>query len=130
MHLKRSLCAFLIAASLCDAASVDFAVRTNILSLYNRFGVDPQGNILIAANAGTCTLPTVNPLYACGPIWIGKLDASGQKLLFATYLGSIASTGTTSVAGITSDSDGNLIVAAQTIVPDLPTKNPFQSVPK
>jgi hypothetical protein len=22
----------------------------NVLSLYNRFGVDPQGNILIAAN--------------------------------------------------------------------------------
>jgi len=45
------------------------------VSFYNRFGVDRQGNILIAANPESCTLPTVNPLYACGPIWIGKLAA-------------------------------------------------------
>ncbi|HEV3196916.1 MAG TPA: hypothetical protein VGZ73_03390 [Bryobacteraceae bacterium] len=102
----------------------------NFSSLFNRFGVDPQGNILIAANTSSCTLPTVNPLYPCGPIWIGKLDASGQKLLFATYLGNGATTAYTAVAGIAADSNGNLIVAAHTVVPDLPTANAFQSAPK
>ena len=61
-------CAWLIASPWCAAASLDFAVSASVLSLYNRFGVDPQGNILIAANATSCTLPTVNPLYSCGPI--------------------------------------------------------------
>lgn len=123
-------CALLMGAPFCPAATLDFALSTNLSSLFNRFGVDPQGNILIAANTTSCTLPTVNPLYKCGPIWIGKLDASGQKLLFATYLGNGATSAYTAVAGIAADSSGNLIVAAHTIVPDLPTANAYQSAPQ
>src|ERR1700722_17671824 len=74
-------------ASWCPAASIDFAIGVDLPSLYNRFGVDFQGNILIAANPAACTLPGVNPLYKCVPIWIGKLDAVGRNLLFGTYLG-------------------------------------------
>jgi hypothetical protein len=58
----------MMAAPWCAAASLDFAVSVNFSSLYNRFGVDPQGNILIAANpdreagrfraeAAVCDLP-------------------------------------------------------------------------
>jgi len=131
VRFHGSVCgALLIAAPWCAAASLDFAVSANVLSLYNRFGVDPRGNILIAANVTSCRLPTVNPLYACGPIWIGKLDASGQTLLFATYLGTGATTAYTAVAGIAADSGGNVIVAAHTVVPDLPTANAFQSAPQ
>ena len=114
----------------CRAASLDFAISTNLVSLYNRFGVDSQGNILIAANPGTCALPVVNPLYTCGPIWIGKLDASGQTLLFATYLGNGKTDSFTSVAGIAADSNGNVMLAATTVVQDMPTVNAFQSAPK
>jgi hypothetical protein len=123
-------CALLMGAPCCPAASLDFAVSTNLPSLFTRFGVDPQGDILIAANTTSCTLPTVNPMYPCGPIWIGKLDASGQTLLFATYLGNGATSAYTAVAGIAADSSGNLILAAHTVVPDLPTANAFQSAPK
>jgi hypothetical protein len=114
-------------------APLDAAVSVNILSLYNRFGVDAQGNILIAANPASCTLPTVKPLSPCGPLWIGKLDPSGQILLFATYLGNQAAGATavyTQVAGVTADAGGNLIVAAHTVAPDLPTVKPFQDAPK
>jgi len=73
----------------------------------------------------------MNALFKCGPIWIGKLDASGQKLLFATYLGNGLTNGSyTAVAGIAADSNGNLIVAAHSTVPDLPTVRAFQSSPK
>src|SRR5258708_39345420 len=77
--------AFLLTAPWWDAA-VEFAVSLNLPSLFTRFGVDAQGNILIAANPGSCTLPTVKPLYGCGPTWIGKLDSSGHTLLVAPSL--------------------------------------------
>ncbi len=126
----RVLCAFFIGAAWCAAASLDFSVSVSLFSLYNRFGVDPQGNILIAANPSSCTLPTVNPLSTCGPIWIGKLDASGQTLLFATYLGNGMTGGYTSVAGIAADPNGNLVVAAHTVASGLPTANAVQASPK
>jgi len=92
--------------------------------------VDLQGNILIAANPTACTLPTVHPLYTCGPLWIGKLDASGTHLLFASYLGNgIAASEFTTIAGIAADANGNIVVAAHTTTPDLPTVNAFQSAP-
>ena len=121
MRYKRALwCAWLMTAPCCAAASLDFAVSANIASLYNRFGVDPQGNILIAANPESCTLPTVNPLYTCGPIWVAKLDASGQKLLFATYLGNGPTIAYTAVAGVAADASGSVIVAAHTVAEGLP----------
>lgn len=120
-----------MAAQACAGASLDFAISTNLLSLYNRWGVDLQGDILIAANPTACNLPTVKPLYTCGPIWIGKLDPSGQKLLFATYLGAgSAASVVTAVAGIAADANGNIIVAAHTTAANMPVVNAFQSAPK
>ncbi len=130
-----SLLAALGGASWCAAASIDFTIGVDLPSLYNRFGVDLQGNILIAANPAACTLPTMKPLYACGPIWVGKLDPMGKNLLFGTYLGNgsladgIAMNGFTSVAGIAADANGNIIVAAHTTQQDLPTVNAFQASP-
>jgi hypothetical protein len=69
----------------------------------------------------------------CGLIWIGKLDPSGHTLLFATYLGNSPATATllsTQVAGIAADPSGNVIVAAHTLAPDLPTAKPVQATPK
>jgi hypothetical protein len=97
-------------------------VSLNLPSQFTRFGVDAQGNILIAANPSSCTLPTLKPLYGCGLIWIGKLDPSGHTLLFAIYLGNspVAATALfTQTAGIAADPSGNLIVAAPTNFPSL-----------
>ncbi len=129
MRLGCIACALLAVASCCTAASVDFAVSLN-LPLFSRYGVDKQGNILIAANPNSCSLPTVNPLSPCGPIWLGKLDATGQNLVFATYLGNGDASGYTMVAGVAADASGNVIVAAHTVVQDLPTANAFQASPK
>ena len=120
----------LLAAPCCTAASLDFAVSVSLPSLYSRWGVDPQGNILIAAKLTACTLPTVKPLYTCGPIWVGKLDATGKNLLFATYLGNGSATSTfTSVAGVAADANGNIVVAAHTTTLNMPTANAFQATP-
>ena len=121
----------LISAPWCAAATIDFAVSVNLPSLYNRWGVDSQGNILIAAAPAACNLPTVNPLYSCGPLWVGKLDPTGKKLLFGTYLGSgTAQSLNTATAGIAADSNGNIIIAAHTTVQNMPTVNAFQAAPK
>jgi hypothetical protein len=129
VRLSPILASVIIAAPWIGAASVDFAVSANLLSKYDRFGADAQGNILIAAARSTCTLPLVNSLYTCGPIWIGKLDPTGQRLLFATYLGDGTSTGYAVVAGIAADANGNLIVAADTSAPGMPTVNAIQASP-
>jgi photosystem II stability/assembly factor-like uncharacterized protein len=130
----KAFCAWLLAwigVQACAGASLDFAISVNLLSLYNRWGVDLQGNILIAANPTACTLPTVKPLYTCGPIWVGKLDPSGQNLLFATYLGSGTATSVfTAVAGIAADAQGDIVVAAHTTTANLPVVNAFQAAPK
>ena len=114
----------------CRAASIDFAVSANLVAPYTGFAVDQQGDILIAAIPSSCNLPTVSPLSTCGPIWIGKLDPSGKRLLFATYLGSgVSSSVFTTIGGIGADSSGNVIVAAATNAANLPTANAFQSAP-
>ena len=122
--------AIVICAACAHAATLDFAISLPLDTFSGRFGADPQGNILLADTPSTCTLPTVQPLSPCGPIWIAKLDPTGRKLLFATYLGSgVSSSVYTSVAGISADAQGNIIVAAHTTAPDMPVANAFQPAP-
>ena len=129
MRSALCICFALLSASL-SAATLDFAISVNFLSRYDRFAADAQGNILIASAPQACNLPTLNPISTCGPIWIGKLDPTGQRLIFATYLGSgLAGPAQTQVAGIAADSAGNIVVAGHLAGNNLPAVNAYQSAP-
>ena len=86
--LRIGLCAFFIAAA-GRAASLDFAVSANLPGGIPVFAADRDGNILIASRLGTytCPLPIVNAMNTCGPLWVAKLDSTGQHIVFATYFG-------------------------------------------
>jgi hypothetical protein len=121
--LRVGLCAFLIAAE-GRAASLDFAVSANLPGGIPIFAADRDGNILIASRLGsyTCPLPTVNAMNTCGPLWIAKLDPTGQHIVFATYFG--VSYG--DLAGIGADAQGNIIVAADAQNSSWPAVNALQ----
>lgn len=112
------------------AGGFDFAVSTPLNPQFDRFAVDSQQNIVIASAPYGCTLPVLNAFSTCGPIWVGKLDSAGQNLLFGTYLGTATDTTfSTWMAGVGVDGAGNIVVAAYTLDPKLPTLNAFQSAP-
>jgi len=59
--------------------------------------------------------------------FVAKLDASGQKILFATYLGGFNGA---NVTGVATDSTGNIYVTGSTLSTDFPvTANAVQSTP-
>jgi hypothetical protein len=121
--LRIGLCAVLVATA-GRAASLDFAVSANLPGGIPIFAADRDGNILIASRLGsyTCPLPVVNAMNTCGPLWIAKLDPTGQHIVFATYFG--VSYG--DLAGIGADAKGNIIIAADTQDPNWPTVNALQ----
>ena len=120
---SRLWCALMIGASWCGAVSLDFAVSADLSALASpsvRFAADRQGNIVLVGQALSCTLPTVRPVATCGPVWLGKLDPSGQKLLFATYLGG------QNLAGLATDAADNIVVFGSTQQDNLLTVNALQ----
>lgn len=130
MEWTRAICLGLIAASRAAAGSVDFAIGANLDPHFDRFGVDAQGDILIASAPSGCKLPVFNAISTCGPLWVGKLDPTGQNLLFGTYLGRAPETTfSTWVAGVAADAAGNMVMAAYTTDRGLPTLNAFQAAP-
>jgi hypothetical protein len=97
--------------------------------------VDASGNAYVTGITSSTTFPTVSPLQANyagsltndvqhGDAIVAELTATGNALVFATYLGgSDADIG----QGIALDGSGNLYVAGSTYSPDFPTVNPLQA---
>ncbi len=130
MGPARLFCFALLAAPCAASGSLDFAVSAPLDPQFDRFAVDGQGNIVIASAPYGCSLPVFNALSNCGPIWVGKLDPTGQNLLFGAYLGTVSDkTFSTWVAGVGVDAAGNIVVAAYTSDRSLPTVNAFQASP-
>src|SRR5271165_1877219 len=121
--LRIGIFAFLMAAA-GRSAWLDFAVCAYLPGGIPIFAADRDGNILIASRLGsyTCPLPTMNAMNTCGPLWIAKLDPTGQHIVFATYFG--VSYG--DLEGIGADAQGNIIIAADTQNPNWPTVNALQ----
>ena len=118
--------------TLTAAPTIQHAFRLDLSGLnYPQIATDSQANIVIAGFAHACTLPVAHPLSPCGPLWIGKLDPTGQTLLFATYLGD----GPSNAGGYSSnmnfglqvDPNGNVVMAVAVTQAVLPTVNPIQS---
>jgi uncharacterized protein (TIGR03437 family) len=90
--------------------------------------VDSAGNAYFAAE-GTPGFPvTSNAIQLSGPMVVGKLDPTGQNLIYATYLGG---SGLDSPGTIAIDSSGNAYLTGFTGSTDFPvTKGVLQTVLK
>ncbi len=95
------------------------------------FGIafDPEGNIYLAGETSSVNFPTtarVPQPHAGGnyDAFISKLDPSGKRLIYSTYLGGSQYD---HVVGIAVDRNGSAYVAGITISPDFPVVHALQS---
>jgi len=86
--------------------------------------VDALGNVVLGGCSNSSTLPATPGAYSnSGSAFVAKLDASGSKLVFVTYLGG---TGAADIVhGIALDSSGNIYAAGTTGAADFPVTAPF-----
>jgi hypothetical protein len=92
--------------------------------------VDASGNAYVTGYTVSTNFPTKNPLQpgkgggANGDVFITKLSADGQSLVYSTYLGGSGDDGGQSIAV---DASGSAYVTGGTFSTDFPTKNPVQA---
>lgn len=89
--------------------------------------VDDSGNAYVTGYTSSTDFPTVNAVQPAfgggGDAFVVKLDATGSRLEYATYLGGRgADVGT----GIAVDASGNAYIVGSTASPDFPTANAVQ----
>ena len=121
----------------CSGGSSCFLSIRNIAG--NAIGIDNAGNAYVAGNSNVTDLPTTQGALAAQGIgaWIARINASGSKMDYLTYIGS-ARYGDgpfvvpgTFATGMVVDASGNAYIAAQTSDPKLPvTAGAFQPVYK
>ncbi|RKX27401.1 MAG: hypothetical protein DRP45_01190, partial [Candidatus Zixiibacteriota bacterium] len=93
-----------------------------------RVGVDGSGNTVIAGGTYSTDFPTQGPLQGANAgsfdIFITKLNAAGDGLVFSTYLGGSS---TEYGADVAIDSYGGICVTGSTESTDFPILNEYQS---
>jgi hypothetical protein len=97
--------------------------------------VDASGNAYVSGTTTSRNFPVVNPYLANNPStsgstpFVAKLDSTGTKLIYSTYLGGSGNeSGDGDVAyHIEVNSAGNAFVTGATYSQDFPTQNPIQS---
>jgi hypothetical protein len=90
--------------------------------------IDSSGNAYVTGSADSTNFPTKDPLQTktggIRDVFISKLNAAGDAMVYSTYLGGSSGEGG---SGITIDSSGNVYVTGYTWSADYPTVNPFQA---
>ncbi len=90
--------------------------------------VDPAGNIYAAGIATSSDLPMANAIQSTHgglvDMFAAKIDPSGSRLIYSTYLGGIGIEGASSIAV---DPAGNLYLTGLTSSPNFRTVNALQS---
>ncbi len=93
--------------------------------------LDSSDDAYVTGSTLSADFPTYNPLqgtYAGSAnnsnAFVAEINSSGTALVYSTYLGG---NGPDSGNGIAVDSAGNAYVAGQTLSPNFPTMNPYQS---
>jgi hypothetical protein len=90
--------------------------------------VDADGNAYVTGETDSTNFPTSSPFQTAnggnGDAFVTKLNATGNSLIYSTYLG-----GSTydAGAGIAVDATGNAYVTGSAYSTDFPTVNPFQA---
>lgn len=88
--------------------------------------VDPNGDLFIAGATTSTDFPLLNPLNRNAPRvlergFLSKLDPTGTRLLFSTFIGGTQSDADTSVDALTQDQAGNVYLTGGTGAgPDFP----------
>ena len=127
----RKLLAILGLLPIAAIASIDYSFTVDTSHLFQpHVTADGQGNLILTGFVRECRMPAVHALSPCGPLWIGKLDAAGQNLLFATYIGDAGSVGANDSlfeTGVATDRDGNIVVVAGITQGFMPVVNPLQA---
>jgi uncharacterized repeat protein (TIGR01451 family) len=94
--------------------------------------VDSAGNAYVSGNTNSPDFPTLIPVQPdyggatslSGDAFVTKIDSSGSRLLYSTYLGG---SGDDVAQGIAVDGDSNVYVVGTTVSTDFPTANPAQA---
>ena len=87
--------------------------------------VDAVGNAFLGGSSNPSILPATAGAYSkSGSAFVAKLDASGSKLTFVTYLG--GSSASDLVHGIALDFSGNIYAAGTTGAADFPVTASFE----
>lgn len=92
--------------------------------------LDTSDHAYVTGSTLSADFPTCNPLqgtFAGGNntnAFVAEINSSGSALVYSTYLGG---NGPDVGNGIAVDSNGDAYVAGQTLSPNFPTMNPFQS---
>jgi len=90
--------------------------------------VDSAGNCYIAGIATSANFPVINAVQAnqggASDLYIAKLNASGNQLIYSTYLGGSQEDAAT---GIAVDPSGNVYVTGATLSVDFRTASPAQA---
>jgi fibronectin type 3 domain-containing protein len=93
-----------------------------------RIAVDTSGNVYMTGATDSANFPLVNAFQSTitnrDDLFVLKLNASGDSLLYSTYLGGNDSDFVSSIAV---DSSGEAFVTGVTLSPDFPTANAYQS---
>lgn len=86
--------------------------------------VDAAGNAIVGGSSNPSALPPTAGAYSnSGSAFVAKLDASGSRLTFVTYLGG---TGASDIVhGIALDFNGNIYAAGTTTATDFPVTSPL-----
>lgn len=102
-------------------------VGGNAAELGASIAVDAAGNAYVAGSTSSTNFPTANPFQAAlrGPedAFAAKLNASGNALVYSTYLGGASFEEALFVAV---DSGGNAYLTGGTASADFPTASPLQ----
>lgn len=89
--------------------------------------IDNDGNIYLTGHTGSSDFPTMNPYQTFTnsvDVFVTKLSATGDSLIYSTWLGGGESDWGT---GIAVDASGCAYVTGGTLSSDFPTRTPFQS---
>jgi hypothetical protein len=90
---------------------------------------DAEGNLYVAGMTDSTNLPTVNavqPNFGGGAqdAFVAKLDPTGTRLIYLTYLGG---SGTDTATGLAVDASGNAYLTGFTSSPNFPALNALQA---
>jgi len=92
-------------------------------------GLDSKRNIYLAGDTLSTDFPLKNALQktnkGSNDIFVSKVDKTGSRLLYSTYLGS---KGWDENSGMAVDSSGAVIIVGNTNSDDFPVKLPYQEV--
>lgn len=102
----------------------------------NALAIDHEGSVYVTGQTRSQQFPLTssafqkacdggaNPNFCTGDAFFSKIDPTGTKLIYSSYLGG---SGSDSAAGIAVNSHGEALIAGGTVSRDFPTRNAYQS---